>query len=116
MTPSGRRRAPTSACATFAIPAAGAAPAPAAVDDCNASTLSTTISSVTSKLSTYFAAHPDANQALIDATRQLALVAAGQFDDYTNAHPDQANDLREIQAPLAATRTGAACRCRRPTR
>lgn len=99
------------ACATFTVPVAGAAPedsptpspAPAAVaDECNASTLASTISSVTTKLSTYFAAHPDANQALIDATRQPALVAASQFDDYTKAHPDQANDLREIQAPLTA--------------
>ena len=99
------------ACATLAIPVASAAPgdsptpspAPAAAaDDCNAATLASTISSVTSKLSTYFAAHPDANQALIDATRQPAFVAAGQFDDYTKAHPDQATELREIQAPLAA--------------
>jgi hemophore-related protein len=96
--------------ATFAIPSAGAAPddtpapspAPVAADDCTAATLASTISSVTSKLSSYFAAHPDANQALIDATRQPAFTAAGQFDDYTNAHPDQANDLREIQAPLRA--------------
>jgi hemophore-related protein len=99
------------ACATVAIPVAGAAPeddptpppAPAAAADaCNASTMASTISTVTSKLSTYFAAHPDANEALIDATRQPAFVAAGQFDDYTKAHPDQATELREIQAPLTA--------------
>lgn len=57
---------------------------------------------MTTQLSTYFAAHPDANQALIDATRQPAFVAAGQFEDYTDAHPDQADELRVIQAPLAA--------------
>ena len=57
---------------------------------------------MTSQLSTYFAAHPDANQALIDATRQPAFVAVGQFDDYISAHPDQADQLRAIQAPLAA--------------
>ena len=74
----------------------------AATDDCNAATLATTISSVTSQLSTYFAAHPDANQALIDATRQPAFIAVGQFDDYIEAHPDQADQLRAIQAPLAA--------------
>ena len=97
------------ACATLAIPSASAdpedtpTPAPvAATDDCNAATLATTISSVTSQLSTYFAAHPDANQALIDATRQPAFVAVGQFDDYISAHPDQADQLRAIQAPLAA--------------
>lgn len=96
------------ACAAFAIPAASADPddtanpAPAAADNCNAATLATTISSVTSQLSTYFAAHPDANQALIDATRQPAFTAVGQFDDYIGAHPDQADQLRAIQAPLAA--------------
>lgn len=84
------------------VPAAGPAAASAAADDCNAATLASTISSVTSKLSTYFAAHPDANQALIDATRQPAFVAVGQFENYTDAHPDQANEIREIQAPLAA--------------
>ncbi|WP_123026082.1 hemophore-related protein [Mycolicibacterium stellerae] len=96
------------ACAILASPLAGAdpddapAPAPAATDDCTAATLASTISTVTTQLSTYFAAHPDANQALIDATRQPAFIAAGQFEDYTNAHPDQADEIRAIQAPLAA--------------
>ncbi len=94
------------ACATLAIPAASAdpedPPAPAATDDCNAATLASTISSVTTELSTYFAAHPDANQALIDATRQPAFIAVGQFESYTDAHPDQADAIRAIQAPLGA--------------
>ncbi len=96
------------ACAALAAPAASAAPddtpapAPAATDDCNAATLASTISSVTSELSTYFKAHPDANQALIDATRQPAFIAVRQFEDYTDAHPDQADQIRAIQAPLTA--------------
>jgi heme-binding protein len=96
------------ACAAMAIPAASAEtedttnPAPVTADNCNAASLASTISSVTSQLSTYFAAHSDANQALIDATRQPAFTAVGQFDDYIKAHPDQADQLREIQAPLAA--------------
>jgi hemophore-related protein len=96
------------ACATLGMPAASAdpddtpAPAPAATDDCNAATLASTISTVTTQLSTYFAAHPDANQALIDATRQPAFIAVGQFENYTDAHPDQADQIRAIQAPLAA--------------
>jgi hemophore-related protein len=81
-------------------PAPAAAPAPA--DDCSASTLAQTVSSVTASLSEYFAAHPDANQALIDITRQPAFVAIGQMDGYFSDHPDQANDIRAIQAPLAA--------------
>ena len=83
-------------------PAAPAADTPAAAGACDAATLATEISSVTEKLSTYFAAHPDANQALIDATRQPAFIAVGQFDDYIEAHPDQADELRAIQAPLVA--------------
>jgi heme-binding protein len=99
-------------CAALTLPAASAdpvtppvAPTPASaqpVDDCNAATLAKTISSVTASLSDYLGVHPDANQALIDATRQPAFTAVGQFDSYFNDHPDEANDLRAIQAPLAA--------------
>jgi hemophore-related protein len=95
-------------CAALTIPLASAdpdpepAPAPAAApaDDCNASTPAKTVSGVTASLSDYFAAHPDANQALIDITRQPAFVAMGQMDSYFGDHPDEANDLRGIQAPL----------------
>ena len=93
-------------CAALTIPLASAdpesEPAQAPADNCNAATLSSTISTVTSELSTYFAAHPDANQALIEITRQPAFVAVGQMDGYFNDHPDQATDLRAIQQPLAA--------------
>jgi hemophore-related protein len=76
--------------------------ATASGDDCNAAGLATTISSVTANLSTYFAAHPDANQALIDAARQPSFTAVGQFNDYFSAHPDEADAIRGIQAPLGA--------------
>ena len=118
-------------CATLAIPAAIAdpedtpAPAPAATD-CNAATLASTISTVTTQLSTYFAAHPDANQALIDATRQPAFIAVGQFEDYTDAHPDKDLDVvattnrqtrfAPFKRPSPRSRTAAECRCRRLTR
>ena len=99
------------ACAALSLPSAAADPidpapvtpaATAAGDDCNAAGLATTISSVTANLSTYFAAHPDANQALIDAARQPAFTAVGQFNDYFSAHPDEADAIRGIQAPLGA--------------
>lgn len=92
------------AAAALSVPAASAQddPPPVAPDDCNASTLAQTVSSVTDALSQYFAAHPDANQALIDITRQPAFVAVGQLDGYFNDHPDQAADIRGIQAPLTA--------------
>jgi len=89
------------ACVALTLPAASADPEAPPVDDCNAAGLAKTISTVTASLSDYFAAHPDANQALIDATRQPSFVAVGQFDGYFNDHPDQADELRAIQAPLA---------------
>ena len=67
-------------CAALMIPLASADPEAAPADDCNASTLAKTASSVYAALSDYFAAHPDASQALIEITRQLAFVAVGQFD------------------------------------
>ena len=93
----------TLACLALSVPLANADPEtePGPPSDCNASTLAKTVSSVTASLSEYFAAHPDANQALIDITRQPAFVAVGQVDGYFNDHPDQANDLRAIQQPLA---------------
>jgi hemophore-related protein len=82
-------------------PAAAPAATPAA-DDCNAAGLAKTISSVTAELDVYFSAHPDANQALIDAARQSSFTAVGQFNDYFKEHPDEADALRGIQAPLGA--------------
>jgi heme-binding protein len=89
-------------CAALTIPLASAEPesAPAPADNCNASTLAKTVSGVTASLSDYFAAHPDVNQALMDITRQPAFVAVGQFDSYFRDHPNEASDLRGIQAPL----------------
>jgi hemophore-related protein len=84
--------------AAVAVPAAGADPA--APDNCTAEGLATTISSVTVGLGAYFKAHPDVNQALIDATRQPAFVAAGQFDAYFDGHPQQADEIRAIKQPL----------------
>ena len=81
-------------------PADASAPAVAPVDDCNAATLAQTISSVTASLSKYFATHPDANQALIDITRQSSFVAIGQVDGYFAEHPQQADEIRAINAPL----------------
>lgn len=87
------------ACAV-SMPSAYAEPAPAPAPDCSAAGLSSTISSVTKNLSDYFVAHPDANQALLDATRQSAFGAIGAFNSYFNDHPDEANDIRAIKAPL----------------
>jgi hemophore-related protein len=92
----------TLACAALSVPLASADPEPAPADDCNASTLANTASSVNAALAGYFAAHPDANQALIEITRQPAFVAVGQFDGYFDDHPQEADELRAIQQPLVA--------------
>lgn len=97
-------------CAVLSLPSASADPVepstpvapPAATDDCTAAGLAKTISSVTAAQQTYFAAHPDLNQQLIEFTRQSAFSAMGSFDDYFKVHPEQADDLRGIQAPLGA--------------
>jgi hemophore-related protein len=94
--------APSASADPVAADDTSATPAATAAGDCSAAGLATTISSVTASLSTYFAAHPDVNEALIEATRQPAFVAVGQFDGYFKDHPEQADDLRAIQAPLAA--------------
>ena len=54
-------------------------------------------------MSQYFAAHPDANHALIDITRQPAFVAMGQMDGYFNDHPDQANCGMQVSPTDAVT-------------
>lgn len=86
---------------TGAVLVTGSASAdPEPVDDCSASSLANTVSSVTASLSDYFDGHPDVNQALIDITRQPAFVAIGQVDGYFGEHPEQADELRAIQQPL----------------
>lgn len=98
---------PTTPAAPSSAPLPGPAPevtpvdAPA-TDDCTAAGLASTISSVTAQLSTYFAAHPDVNQAMIDATRQPSFIAVGQFDDFFKNHPEEADAIRAIQAPYVA--------------
>ncbi|WP_234791637.1 hemophore-related protein [Mycolicibacterium mucogenicum] len=94
-TPTTSATAPSTTTTTTVAPAA-------TVADCSTATLAKTISSVTLQLSDYFAAHPDADAALLDATRQSAFAAMSQFDNYFKAHPDEADALRGIQAPLAA--------------
>ncbi|MBV8930551.1 MAG: heme-binding protein [Mycobacteriaceae bacterium] len=76
------------------VPSASAEP-----DDCSASGLAATISSVTKSTADYLAAHPDANQALLDITKQPPSAAIGMFDGYFKDHPQQADELRVIQQP-----------------
>jgi heme-binding protein len=79
------------------MPSASADP-----DECSASGLASTISSVTKSMGDYLAGHPDTNQALLDITRQPPMVAISQIDSYFKDHPQQADDLRAIQQPATA--------------
>ena len=81
-------------CAVLAAPVASAAP-----DDCAAAGYTATMSSVLKATSDYLAAHPDVNQALLDATRQPAFAAMGQMDGFFAAHPQEADEMRAIQQP-----------------
>ncbi len=92
---------PTDATAPTESPAASPTAVPAAAaDGCTAAALSSTINSVTGALSTYFEKNPDVNAALLEATRQPAFVAVGQMDGYFADHPQQADEVRAIKAPL----------------
>ena len=101
-------------CAVLSLPSASAdpvepehpgraPPAAAVADDCTAAGLAKTISSVTAAEQTYFAAHPD-SQPGADRLHHgsPAFSAMGAFDDYFKAHPEEADELRGIQAPLGA--------------
>jgi heme-binding protein len=79
------------------MPSASAQP-----DDCSASGLASTVSSVTKSMADYLAAHPETNQALLDITRQPPMVAVGQIDGYFNDHPKEADELRALQQPATA--------------
>ena len=82
-------------------PAAEPTPVPvASADGCTAAGLSSTINSVSGALSKYFEKNPDVNAALLEATRQPAFVAVGQMDSYFADHPQQADEVRAIKAPL----------------
>ena len=84
------------ACAAVTVPSALADPAP----DCTTAGLATTVSTVSKSLADYFTVHPDANQALIDATKQSAFSAIGAFNDFFTSHPQEANEIRAIKQPL----------------
>jgi hemophore-related protein len=81
-------------CTALVMPSANAEP-----NDCTASGLAATMSSVTKSTSDYLAAHADVNQALFDITKQPPVTAIGMFDGYFKDHPQQADELRAIQQP-----------------
>ncbi len=89
--------------ASVAVMTPAAQSAPVAQDPCSASNQAQILSNVAQQISNYLANHPDVNQALTDISRQPAPAANNNFQGYfDNDNPGAANDLRNIQAPLAA--------------
>ena len=81
--------------ATATAPSALAAP-----DQCTASAVSGTVSSVTNEARAYLAARPAANQAVPAAFSQPRPQAAATLRSYFTAHPQEYFDLRGILAPI----------------
>lgn len=84
------------AAATMAAPAAIAAPA----EQCSASALSGTVSSVTGAARQYLDTHPGANQAVTAAMNQPRPAAEANLRGYFTANSNEYYELRGILAPI----------------
>lgn len=91
------------AVATLAAPAATAAPA----DQCTASGLTSTVSSVSGNARQYLDAHPGANQVVTAAMNQPRPEAEANVRGYFTANPAEYYELRGILAPIGEAQ--AAC-------
>jgi heme-binding protein len=83
------------ATAMIVLPSAKAAP-----DECNASGVATTQSSVSLSMSTYLQTHPQANQALTDIAKQPPTMAQASYKTYFADNPSVTTDLKGIQQPV----------------
>jgi heme-binding protein len=82
------------ATATIALPSANAAP-----DECTASGVATTQSSVQLSMSTYLQTHPQTNEAMTDIAKQSPTEAQVSYRTYFEKNPKVADDLKGIQQP-----------------
>jgi hemophore len=83
------------ATATIALPSAHAAP-----DECSASGVATTQSSVQLSMSTYLQTHPQTNQAMTDIAKQSPTEAQVSYRTYFENNPKVAEDLKGLQQPV----------------
>jgi hemophore len=88
------------ASAAIVMPSANAAP-----DQCSASGMATTQSSVSLSMSTYLQTHPETNQALTDISKQSPTMADASYRTYFAANPTVADDLKAIQQPVTELST-----------
>jgi heme-binding protein len=83
------------AAAAIVLPSANAAP-----DECTASGMATTQSTVQTSMSTYLQMHPQTNQALTDIAKQAPSEAQASYQTYFNQNPTVATDLKGLQQPV----------------
>ena len=90
------------ASAAIIMPTANAEPVtPTTPDTCTFSGAANTSSTVSAQMSTYLAAHPDANQALTDIAKQPMDEAQVQYRAYFSNHPQVESELKAINQPAA---------------
>ena len=88
------------ASAAIVMPSANAAP-----DQCNASGMANTVSSVSLSMSTYLQTHPETNVALTDIAKQSPTQADVSYRTYFEQNPKVADDLKVIQQPVTELST-----------
>jgi hemophore len=88
------------ASAAIVMPVANAAP-----DQCTASGVATTQSSVQLSMSTYLQTHPQADQELTTISKQSPTEAQASYRTYFAANPKVAGDLQGIQQPITELST-----------
>jgi hemophore-related protein len=84
------------ATATIALPSANAVP-----DECTASGVATTESSVQLSMSTYLQTHPQTDQALTAIAKQSPTEAQASYRTYFADNPKVADDLKGLQQPVS---------------
>ncbi|GAT10951.1 hemophore [Mycolicibacterium novocastrense] len=90
--------------AALVLPSLSSAPsATAAKDPCAASEVARTIGDVATSTGDYLDAHPQTNQALTTISKQQAgPQSLGALKAYFDANPEVAEDLQQLQQPLAS--------------
>jgi heme-binding protein len=90
------------ATAAMIMPTANAEPmTPGTPDACTFSNAANTSSTVSAKMSTYLAAHPDTNQALTDIAKQPLDQAQVAYRAYFASNPQVESELKAINKPAA---------------
>jgi hemophore-related protein len=88
------------ASAAIMMPSANAAP-----DQCSASGVATTQSSVQLSMSTYLQTHPQTDQSLTDISKQPPTEAQASYEMYFADNPQVAKDLKGLQQPVSDLKT-----------